>query len=240
MIHMHFYMTDEDFTDEFGEFFSQDEWFSMCNESGISEGLIPIYSEAYQRVESMAITEEQIEYLTTDGRNIVKACIKKFGKNLDQDDLEQECMLSVIRAMQLYDPSRTDAKLSTYIWAAVENKIKMLLRKTRTGQAHYERYGRRPAWMIPKEKFLDPSFEKFEEWDEYEGRRTWLARAIEGLPEGHRIVMQLTLAGVYQDNIGLVIGKGQSQVSRLKFSAVKILKRKLEEDIKEGRFFIND
>lgn len=203
---------------------------------------IPLYCEIYGRIDGdLELTEEQIKFLCKDGQKIVSACIKRYGnESLDYDELRQECLITVVKALKLYDPSRSNVKVSTYVWKCCENRVKMALRQLRGGQEQYEIFGRRPAWMIPKEKFLDPSFEKFEEWDEYEGRRTWLSRAIEGLPEEHRIVMQLTLAGVYQDNIGLVIGKVQSQVSRLKLSAVKILKKKLEEDIKEGRFFIND
>ena len=98
--------------------------------------------------------------------------------------------------------------------------------------------------MIPLDRFFDPRFEEFEEWDEQLARHTWFKDAIKdprtGLSEQERIVIQLTVAGFNQKDIGRVIGKGQSQVSRNKEHAMAKLKDKLKRDVQEGRFYLDE
>lgn len=225
------FVYDEEFDDRFGDDCSPDEWYAMDGD-GYFDGIVPIYSEAFESMGDMTLTEEQAKYLTKDGVRIVKACIRRYGKDLDRDELQQECLLTVVKAMQKYDPSRTEAKLSTYIWAAVHNRIKALVRQSHSAQAQYERYGRRPAWKIPLEKFIDPHFEEFEEWEERKSRLTWLDNAVETLSQEERVVIQLTRAGVYQEDIARVIAKGQSSVSRIKIRALEKLTKKLKDDIR--------
>lgn len=244
MIHRRCFVIDEDSANGFGGFGLPDEWFATELDNNCFGALTPIYSESYQKENDMSLTETQIEYLSTDGVKLVRACVKRLGGELDREELEQECLLAATYAMRRYDPSRVNTKLSTYIWTVVENRIRMALRHSRTGQARYERYGRRPAWMIPLDRFFDPRFEEFEEWDEQLARHTWFKDAIKdprtGLSEQERIVIQLTVAGFNQKDIGRVIGKGQSQVSRNKEHAMAKLKDKQKRDVREGRFYLDE
>ena len=64
---------------------------------------------------------------------------------------------------------------------------------------------------------------------------------MEKLPEKYRIVLQLTMAGLNQVQIGQVLGgKEQSQVSRLKRNGIKRVQKILAEEYpntKEEHFY---
>ena len=194
---------------------------------------IPLYCEIYGRIDGdLELTEEQIKFLCNDGQKIVSACIKRYGnKSLDYDELRPECLIAVAKALKLYDPSRANVKVSTYVWKCCENRVKMALRQLRGGQEQYEIFGRRPAWMIPLEKFLDPNMDGFEEWDLHEARRSWLDKVIDepatGLSDRERIVIRLTIAGFPQVHISQVVKVNQSCVSTTKTSAMTKIKAAL-------------
>lgn len=66
---------------------------------------------------------------------------------------------------------------------------------------------------------------------------------MDKLPEKYRIVLQLTVSELSQDQIGLVIGKSQSQVSRLKRDGIKRIQKILaaeDENYKEEFFYGKD
>lgn len=214
--------------------------------SGDGGAYVPLYCDIYGRVDGdLALTDEQIKYLTKDGQRIAWACIKRYGcRGLDHEELHQECLIAIAKALKCYDPSRVETKLSTYIWVCCENRVKMALRKSSAGQAKYERYGRRPAWMIPLEKFRDPNMDGFEEWDLRRSRHEWLDKALNdpktGLTEQERMVIQLTGQGLPQIKIGLIIGLCQSDVSKRKSTAMAKLQTALAQLRAEGPCALDD
>lgn len=115
MIHRRCFVIDEDSANGFGGFGLPDEWFATELDNNCFGALTPIYSESYQKENDMSLTETQIEYLSTDGVKLVRACVKRLGGELDREELEQECLLAATYAMRRYDPSRVNTKLSTYI-----------------------------------------------------------------------------------------------------------------------------
>ena len=204
----------------------------------LPDGVEPIYSESYGEPVTLELTEEQEKYLYENGRGIVRACIQKYGRCVDSEDLEQECMIEVTRAIKRFDPSRVDVKLSTLVWVYVRNRVLMACRHTQTDKYKHEEQTL-PEELLYALPYYETGYAEIERWDEREYYYAKLKKAMEKLPEKYRIVLQLTMAEFSQDQIGQVIGKSQSQVSRLKRGGIKRVQKILaaEDTNNEEEYF---
>ena len=192
----------------------------------------------------LSLTEEQAEFLHEVTKRLIWACINRFNtKGIDPEELFQECLIAATKALNAYDPSRVDVKLSTFIWKCCENRIKMAVRQINSKNARSDRYGRRPTWMIKTEQISDSSMDQFEEWDLLRARKSWLDRAIDdpetGLTDQERIVMQLTIMEIPQAKIAPILGTVQSEVSKKKTSAMQKLKAALARMRDAGDFSLD-
>lgn len=205
----------------------------------------PIHSSLFEEIRGdLSLTEEQSEFLREGTKRLIWACINRFNtKGIDSEELFQECLIAAAKALNAYDPSRVDVKLSSFIWRCCENRIKMAFRQINGKNALADRYGRRPAWMVKPEQVSDSSMEQFEDWDLRKARHTWLDRAIDdpetGLTDQERIVMQLTIMEIPQAKIAPILGTVQSEVSKKKTSAMQKLKAALARMRDAGDFSLD-
>lgn len=220
--------------------------YGFCCSTAFGEGAyLPIYGSILDETRGdLSLTEEQAEFLREGTKRLIWACINRFNtKGIEPEELFQECMIAAAKALNAYDPARVDVKLSSFIWACCENRIKMAVRQINGKNARTDRYCRRPAWMVKAEQISDSSMEQFEEWDLRKARRTWLDRAINdpetGLTDQERIVMQLTIMEIPQTKIGKIIGTAQSEVSKKKTSAMQKLKATLARMRDAGDFSLD-
>ena len=208
----------------------------------LADGVEPIYSESYGEPVTLELTEEQEKYLYENGRGLVRACIQKYGWWVDSEDLEQECMIEVARAIKRFDPSRVDVKLSTLVWVYVRNRVLMACRHIQTDKHKYQE-DTLPEELLYSMPYYEAGYTEVERWDEREYYYAKLKKAMDKLPEKYRFVLQLTVSELSQDQIGLVIGKCQSQVSRLKRDGIKRIQKILaaeDENYKEEFFYGKD
>ena len=217
----------------------------FCSTAYGEGAYMPIYSGIFDEIKGdLSLTEELAEFLREGTNRLIWGCINRFNtKGIDSEELFQECMIAATKALNAYDPSRVDVKLSTFIWACCENRIKMAVRQINSKNARSDRYGRRPTWMIKTEQISDSSMDQFEEWDLLRARKSWLDRAIDdpetGLTDQERIVMQLTIMEIPQAKIGKIVGTAQSEVSKKKALAMEKLKAALARRRDAGDFSLD-
>lgn len=163
------------------------------------------------------------EYLKSDGDRIIHAVIHRYGAGLDWEEAYQEMSVALWRALQAYDPSRP-AKVSTLVYRAVLNRLRMLQRKNHSMKGYFDRYARADESECEALKDESINFEEETEQAEIlESRASALYWAIQnaGLKDEERLVILETLKGTQQVDIGAIIGRGQSQISRFKLSAMQ-------------------
>ena len=223
----------------------ESEYGFQCSTAYGEGAYAPIHSSVFDEIKGdLSLTEEQAEFLREGTNRLIWGCINRFNTTgIDSEELFQECMIAATKALNAYDPSRVDVKLSTFIWACCENRIKMAVRQINGRNVWHDRYGRRPTWMIKAEQISDSSMDQFEEWDLLRARKSWLDRAIDdpetGLTDQERIVMQLTIMEIPQAKIAPILGTVQSEVSKKKTSAMQKLKAALARLRDAGDFSLD-
>ena len=84
-------------------------------------------------------SEELQEFMAADGTRLVWSAIHKFGKGISMEDAYQESCIAVAHALAMYDPTRERTKKTTYVYQAVYNQIKMMIRHDTTLKRTLER-----------------------------------------------------------------------------------------------------
>lgn len=172
-------------------------------------------------------SEELQEFMATDGTRLVWAVIHKFGKGISMEDAYQESYIAVAHALAMYNPDRERTKKTTYVYQAVYNRIKMMIRHDTTLKRTFERNSTSAEVHVnvrdSNVMMEDDIIEKISMKD----RANALHRAIREaeLSDEEMAVVHLTMANVAQTDIGNRIGSSQSHVSKLKKSAF----RKIQE-----------
>ena len=84
-------------------------------------------------------TEQKLnEFLENDGARLLYGCIYENAGSWNVENLFQDCLITAARCIEAYDEARMDTKLTTYIWQACENAIKMMYRKRDAVKVHTE------------------------------------------------------------------------------------------------------
>lgn len=180
--------------------------------------------------ERQKIEQEFNEYMQEDGKKIIWSIIHRCCGELDYEDAYQELSIALWKAMAAYNPDKK-VKKSTYIYQAVYNQIKMMLRDQSTAKRLINRQTS-PAEECPH--LHDPGFNMEEDVIEdmiLKSRANALRWAIRngGLTDEEQKVIQLTLKDLYQKEIGVKLGCSQSHVSVVKVSALKKIKAALQD-----------
>lgn len=166
------------------------------------------------------------EYMNSDGERIIWSVINLYGRTLDWEEAHQELSIALWKALCAYDPNKS-VKISTLVYQSVLNRLRMMLRASRTQKRFKEQTGR-----VDEKGFGELTDETvdieadIEQAEILESRANALHWAIRNsnLKEKERFVIIETLKETPQKEIGKMLGKGQSQISRLKMSAMKKIK----------------
>ena len=180
-------------------------------------------------------TEHKLnEFLENDGARLLYGCIYENAGYWNTENLFQDCLITAARCIEAYDEARMDTKLTTYIWQACENAIKMMYRKRDAVKVHTEENLTVP---MSEEVFNveDPTApgldESIGEKVDLETRVAALRKAIEapatGLTGEEKTVIYETLKDRSQFEIGRIIGHSQSYVSKTYSAALKKLRTAL-------------
>lgn len=175
--------------------------------------------------------EELQSYMASDGNKIIWSIIQHYAKGLDADDVYQECLIAVCKALATYDEDWPGTKKGTYVYQVVYNRVKMLIRHNTTCKRSFEREAssanEQLTLYIPSVSLEEEIIERV--YEEDRGKALWYAIGSAGLTKDERSVILLTLDEVKQCDIGHQLGASQGQVSKLKKSAMWKIKKFLEE-----------
>lgn len=168
-------------------------------------------------------SEELQEFMATDGTRLIWSVIHKFGKGISMEDAYQESCIAVAHALAMYDPTRERTKKTTYVYQAVYNQIKMMIRHDTTLKRTFERNSTSVEVHINVRDSVVTTEDDIIERISMEDRVNALRGAIREaeLSDDEMTVIRLTMADVAQTDIGNRIGSSQSHVSKLKKSAFR-------------------
>lgn len=177
-------------------------------------------------------TEQKLnEFLENDGARLLYGCIYENAGSWNAENLFQDCLITAARCIEAYDEARMDTKLTTYIWQACENAIKMMYRKRDAVKVHTEENLTVPMSeeVFNVEDHTAPGLdESIGEKVDLETRVAALRKAIEapatGLTGEEKTVIYETLKDRSQFEIGRIIGHSQSYVSKTYSAALKKLR----------------
>lgn len=180
-------------------------------------------------------TEQKLnEFLENDGARLLYGCIYENAGYWNTENLFQDCLITAARCIEAYDEARMDTKLTTYIWHACENVIKMAYRKRGTVKVLSEENLTVPMSedAFDVEDHTAPGLdESIGEKVDLETRIAALRKAIEasatGLTDEEKTVIYETLKDRTQFEIGRTIGRSQSYVSKTYSTALKKLRTAL-------------
>lgn len=174
-------------------------------------------------------TEQEFNaYLLSDGAKIIWSVIHRFGGGLDREEAYQELSIALWRALLAYTPEKK-VKISTYVYQAVYNQVKMLLRANSTEK----RVAERQTDSVEEQKHLHNDEVDLEEQALedviQESRANALRWAIRNsdLTKDEYIVIIRTLEDKAQIEIASEIGASQSHVSVLKARAISKIRETL-------------
>ena len=180
--------------------------------------------------------EELREFMDSDGNRLIWTFIHKYCRGLDPEDCWQECFIDVAKALAAYDPKISKAKKTTFVYQAIYNRCKMILRANATNN---QELNREAASADNLSYIRDPVYDL--EGDVIERitldeRTDSLLDAIEiaDLTSEERFVIRMTLRDEPQVEIGKRINASQSHVSKIKSAAIEKIRTVMEENDWDG------
>lgn len=181
--------------------------------------------------------EEKEQWIIANDKVLYRAT-QSYRSRYEEDDLIQTAREATLKAFEKYDPSKSSAKLSTYVYSAVINELNMLVR----GDTAQKRQGVLVSFDTTENddgsSYMGAENKDTSDTDWLHQPQISVERAIESkeacdyirkivaeqLTEPERIAFRLSVNGVTQVNIGKHIGCSQAKVSALlKMARIKII-----------------
>lgn len=169
------------------------------------------------------------EFMKNDGEAIIRSVYYRHGKGIDWEEAYQELQIELWRALCRYDPEK-NVKLTTVVYQYVVNRMLMMQRKVHT-RKHYidqsSQVGDDCLNRIMDESVnLEADAERAAIRESRSKALYWAIRNTK-LKDRERFVIMETLKETKQAQIGAILGKEQSQVSRIKRAAMKKIRKTL-------------
>ena len=172
-------------------------------------------------------------FMNNGGNGLLLALMKSF-KCPWNEDLYQELSIEAAKAIEAYDPLRIDVKLTTWVWECCTRTVFM--------SARYDNAKKRkaPKGGVSFEDFREEALESGEEKDyryqqfsysmdgyleKREAKRLLREILLEAeLTPMQECIVEQTLNGVPQTEIGRELGCSQAKVSKMYHEALGILR----------------
>jgi len=177
--------------------------------------------------------DETVELITRLSRHIAKEIRKRVGYWVPVDDLVQAGVIEGFRAWNNYDPSK-GASFVTYAFKCISG-----VQKRELARIHRNTPGKPFMKSIDRDFPADPDHEADHPWgtlqvtvedpkfDEFE-RQDEVAHAMKVLDEIERFVIKsIFFDSMTLVEVGRILGKSKSTISRIKHEALEKMKRQL-------------
>ncbi|WP_289026684.1 sigma-70 family RNA polymerase sigma factor [uncultured Flavonifractor sp.] len=167
-------------------------------------------------------------YMDEDGNRIVWSIIYRYGSGLDRDEAYQELSIAVWKALEAY-VSGKKTKVSTFVYQAAYNRMKMLLREQSATKRMIERQSasvEEAPGLHSCETALEEDAVEHLVMENRAKALHWAVRNS-GLTREEYGVIVRTLKDMNQRQIAAELGSSQSHVSILKTRAMAKIKEAL-------------
>ena len=169
------------------------------------------------------------EFMKSDGEAIIRSIIARYGKGVDWEEAYQELQIELWRALCRYDPEK-NVKVTTVVYRYVVNRMLMMQRRVHTNKHHFNQASQMGDDCLTHVMDASVDLEGDAEREavcESRSRALYWAIRNTKLKDRERFVIMETLKETTQTQIGKMLGKEQSQVSRIKRSAMKKIRQTL-------------
>lgn len=180
------------------------------------------------------MTKEEINCLVLDNEKLAYLMAHRYKQKVSSfiefDDLKSTCLFGLVKAANTFDESK-GKKFSTFACKVIQNEILMLIRKENKNLKVCSlddivvdgiSYGE----LIKDEHDLEQQFFNSMEID-------LLIKFIEELPGRLKWIINYKLKGFTQQQIAEKLTISQSQVSRLYYQALNLLRIKFDKEKRE-------
>jgi len=185
-----------------------------------------IMSEAFGKTQKFCPDATLADFLANGGKRLISACVWENARGLNFKDMVQECTITASYALQKYDTTRMDTKVTTYIWAACLNTIRMAYRRANSNKAQAVGSDVNIA-QVSVHNTEDRIIDSVDKTTKAELLRKAIDDPQTGLTDQENVIIKMTLDGVSQKEIGRTIGISQGEVSKRYNSALPKLKAAL-------------
>ena len=208
-----------------------------------------LYSEQFMSInhETFQLTSDMETFLNTDGVNFIRLYLTSLikYKELNLDEMIQECLIDVARALSGWDLSyeASKNKITSIVYVCCKNRVQMEYRKLHSEKSKttkravsYESLASIDEESIPGNLIFHD--EVLDDFIIYKDQLAWLREAIDrvdsDLSAKEHSIIKLTSLGYSQQEIAKMVGISQSHVSVKKHSAIRKLGAMLQRDRMQG------
>lgn len=157
------------------------------------------------------------KFMNEGGWRLLGAFLQEEKPKLPMTELRHELLIATARALNAYDTSRVDCKLTTYVWESWRNVVKMAYRR---GASLKEKCAGEVASLGEEHEGIADTIN----YEDFVLDRIEKARRIQALRRvlddstvlttREKTIIKLTLEGLPQKEIGKETGSSQSEVSK--------------------------
>lgn len=185
---------------------------------------------AVPEVQNVCADQEFNEYMEQEGSKMIWSLIHRYGKGVEKNDAFQEMSIALWRALGSYSPGR-GVKKSTYVYQAIYNQLKMMLREQGAAKRAFEKKAKSAEEQYNLRARDENMEDRILEDLILRSRSNALHWAIRngGLTEDEQKTVYMLLQDMLQKEIGEELGCTQSHVSILKKRALKKIGKALQD-----------
>lgn len=167
------------------------------------------------------------EFMDQCGWRLLFGFLQEETPRLPREELQHELLIAAARSMNAYDARRMDCKLTTYVWESWRNVVKMAYRRgascKQKDAENVDSLGEEHESIRDTTDYEDTVLDRMDK----ERRARILRRVLNDpsvLNEKEKIIVELTMDGFSQNQIGKAIQTSQGEVSKTYHQALGKLK----------------
>jgi RNA polymerase sporulation-specific sigma factor len=177
------------------------------------------------------MTKEEINCLILNNKKLAYSIAHKYRQKvssfIDFEDLKSTCLLGLVKAANSFDEEK-EVQFSTYAYKIIQNEILSLIKRE---TKHLKVYSLDDIIaddisfieLISDNQNLEEQFILLSEINK-------LKSYINSLPDILKSIVNYTLKGLSQQEIGKNLNISQSQVSRLYYQALNLLRIEFDKE----------
>ena len=162
-------------------------------------------------------TQDVLEkFMKEYGNRLLNEFLSKHTIRMPYQEIKQEILIATARALEAYNETRMDTKLTSYIWVCWENALGMIYRK-QTGLQATAFENLTVSIEEAKDEIIDPISKVDEQlYIEYQNNLVYdtINSPETGLTQEEKDIIDMAIKGYSQKKIAKKIGCSQGKISK--------------------------